>query len=424
MLDACRDQPHGGEWGRNWPLVLGGMLGYSCLALQAFLIGPFILPIEREFGWSRAQIMAGLSIMHVAGIAFNAAAGILIDRIGARPVALFGQVLACSGFALLGLATASLTGWALHWLLISAGCALMHSTGWTRVVAAHFDRSRGLAIATVLTGSSLTAALAPVIAGAMIASFDWRTAITAVPLIWLALTFPFSFFLFRSPHAHRQGPGRAAAQASAAPRGAADDATLAEALRTPVFWCVAFALLSFAAYSLAIAPSLVPMLVEKGIAATEAAKLASILGIAGFVARLSMGHLLDRFATNIVAGASFCMPVAGLVLLFYAGHSLPLLILSIVFVGATLGAEYDVIIYLLTRHFGLRHFGTIFGVILSLGAVGSTIAPVATGWSHDATGGYDQVMMTLAVMMSGCAIGMFAFGGRGRVLEDDRGSHA
>ena len=34
------------------------------------------------------------------------------------------------------------------------------------------------------------------------------------------------------------------------------------------------------------------------------------------------------------------------------------------------------------------------------------------------------VMMTLAVMMSGCAIGMFAFGGRGRVLEDDRGSHA
>jgi len=403
------------EWRAGWPLVLGAMLGYSAIALQAFLIGPYVLPMSKEFGWSRAEILSGISALHLTGIVFNYVGGAVIDRFGARRVALVGQVINCSALAALSLATPSLTGWAMHWVFVSLGASLMQATAWTRVVAAHFFAGRGLAIATVLTGSSLAGACSPLISAWLLNHFDWRTALAGSPLIWLAVTFPFSFALFRSPHAR----SRAAKAAAVARDGEAVDAatvahasgwSLREAARNPVYWAVLSGMLCFAAYSLAVTPNLVPLLVEKGIDPTRAAVIASLLGFSGLVARLLIGHMFDRFPTHIVAGCAYLMPSLGLGLLLLPGANVPMLTVAVVLVGATLGAEYDVIIYMLTKHFGLRHFGKIMGSVLSVGAVGSATAPVLTGWVRDVTGNYDLALIVLAAVMIACAVAMFATG--------------
>lgn len=69
---------------RYWPLVLAGALGYSMLGLQTYAIGPFVQPLEAEFGWSRAEIMLGVSLSILLGVVFNLAIGIAIDRLGPR----------------------------------------------------------------------------------------------------------------------------------------------------------------------------------------------------------------------------------------------------------------------------------------------------------------------------------------------------
>ena len=162
--------------------------------------------------------------------------------------------------------------------------------------------------------------------------------------------------------------------------------------------------------SLAVTPNLVPLLVEKGIDPTHAAVIASLLGFSGLVARLVTGHLFDRFPTHIVAGCAYLMPSIGLGLLLLPGASVPVLTFSVILVGATLGAEYDVIIYMLTKHFGLRHFGKIMGSVLSVGGVGSASAPVLTGWVRDVSGNYNLALIVLGAMMIACAVAMFATG--------------
>lgn len=391
------------EWKERWPLVLGGMLGYSCLSLQVFLFGVFVLPIEQELHWSRAEVMLGLSVMHAAGIALNLGGGLLVDRFGARPVALTGQVLTCAGFSLLSTAAGAMGPWLANWLLIAVGSALMQGTAWTRIVAQHFDKGRGLAIATVLTGSSITATFAPLVATWLIGSIGWRAALAVSPLMWLVITFPFSFGLFRIP--------RKTVDATPVTAGGGDvdqpGVTLSRALRMPAFWYIAAALFAFALYSVSLSPNLIPLLREKGADAGLAAKLAALVGFSGLVARLSVGHLLDRLPTHLVAGACYVMPMVGLALILVPAPSPAMLALSIILLGASMGAELDVIVFLTTRHFGIRHFGAILGAILGFGAIGSMIAPIATGRSHDIFGMYDPFLMLLLVVLGVMAVVMF-----------------
>lgn len=398
MASSAKD-----EWKERWPLVLGAMLGYSCLSLQVFLFGVFVLPIEQELHWSRAEVMLGLSVMHAAGIALNLGGGLLVDRFGARRVALTGQVLTCAGFSLLSTANGALGPWLANWLLIAVGGALMQGMAWTRIVAQHFDKGRGLAIATVLTGSSITATFAPLVATWLIGLIGWRAALAVSPLMWLAITFPFSFGLFRSAH-KTMGTRPANAGVSDADQ---PGVTLRQALRMPAFWCIGAALFAFALYTVALAPNLIPLLREKGVDGGLAAKLAALVGFSGLVARLSVGHLLDRLPSHLVAGACYVMPMVGLALTLDPAPSSAMLALSIILLGASIGAELDVIVFLTTRHFGIRHFGAILGAILGFGAIGSMIAPIAMGRSHDIFGMYDPFLMLLLVVLGVMAILMF-----------------
>ena len=159
-----------------------------------------------------------------------------------------------------------------------------------------------------------------------------------------------------------------------------------------------------------LTPNIVPLLVEKDISPGQAAVIASLLGFSGLIARLLIGHLFDRFATHVVAAGAFLMPAVGLGLLLLPGANVVTLTFAVILVGATLGAEYDVIIYMLTKHFGLANFGKIMGSVLSIGAIASATAPVATGWVRDVTGNYNLALIGLGVLMGACAVAMFASG--------------
>ena len=119
------------EWRRYWPIVLGSAMGYSCIGLQTFCFGPFVGAIEQEFGWSRAQTMSGFTVMSGAAVLFNLLGGIAVDRFGARPVALFGQLLLCSSFALLSLADGSIVNWIALWALVAVAVGMMQGPVWT-----------------------------------------------------------------------------------------------------------------------------------------------------------------------------------------------------------------------------------------------------------------------------------------------------
>ena len=388
------------EWRRGWPIVLGGMMGYSCVGLQAFALGPFVPSIESEFGWQRAQVMAGLSIASFAGIGLNFLAGWLLDRIGPRKLGLTGQIWMCLSFAALAGATGTMLDWGLHYLSIALGIAMCQGLVWTSLAVRRFERGRGLAIAVVLSGSSLTAAAVPVLATLLIEWFGWRTALALTPLIWLAITLPFTLMLFHDT----PDRGDPAADVVTAPRAESSGVPFSEAVRTFQFWIIAFGMFSFILYTMALSPNLVPLLTGKGLDLLAAGRIAALAGISGFAARITIGHLLDRFPAHWVASCCFAFPLVGLALMLIGEPGIGILALSALIFGATVGAENDIIIYMIAKHFGMRSFGILLGLATSISAVAAVVAPFAAGWIYDSTASYDLLLSGLGALMGATAL--------------------
>jgi MFS family permease len=405
------------EWRRYGIVPVAAGIGYSTMAIQTYGVGPFVAPLEHEFGWSRAQMMVGLTISNTIGVLLNFAVGVLADRVGPRRVALAGVAVKTGAIALLATATGTVLNWSLLWVLVAFGAVLAQANVWASAVTGYFDKGRGLALAVTLSGSAFCAAIVPVLATELIARYGWRMAFVGVAAAWLVVAFPVVFLFFRGRQDEQRLSRR---REDAAPAVELPGFTVREGMRQPAFWQLMVAAFTYAFYTLAIAPNLVPLMVEKGQAALVAAQLAALMGIVGIVARISAGFLLDHVSATVLGVIVFSLPVLGCGLMLAEAPGYLVLALAVASFGVTIGAEYDVVMYLTSRHFGVRSFAALMGALLTAGALGGAVAPVAAGWLHDRFGGYDQMLIVLMALMGSGAV---AIGTMGRPRRDWRVAH-
>jgi hypothetical protein len=102
------------------------------------------------------------------------------------------------------------------------------------------------------------------------------------------------------------------------------------------------------------------MLIDRGITVQTAAFGASIMGAAVLIGRVGTGYLLDRFFASRVAAFLFGGAAVGIGLL-------------------GLGAEVDIIAYLISRYFGLRSFAEIYSLVFGAFAVAGALCPLLMG---------------------------------------------
>lgn len=395
--------PASGEWRAYWYLPLAAAIGFSTIGLQSYGLGPFVTHLEAEFGWKRSDVMLGLSISNFVGVFLNILVGMIVDRFGPRRVALTGLIVKSGAFALLGTATGYLFNWLFLWFLVALGIVLVQATVWTAAVATRFDRYRGSAFAVTLSGSGVTAALAPVIATWLITHYGWRVGFLGVGMVWLLVTFPVTWLFFRDA---RSAPQKPVEQARHRANPVAQPGlTLREGLCTRAFALIAISFVCYSFYNMTMAANLVPLLMETGRDQATAAEIAAVMGIVGIIARLSVGFLLDRYPGNVIGGISQMLPVIGCALLLSDVPGIWPLIAAMVAFGIATGAEMDVTIYLATRHFGLRAFAALFGAVITCGAIAAAGGPVVAGWLHDVMGNYDGLLILVMIVM---AIGSLA----------------
>ena len=383
------------EWRAHWPLTFSAMVGYSAMGLQTYAISPFVPAVEKAFGWSRADVMIGISVAVMLGIFGNMVVGAVVDRFGPRRVAIAGLFVKCGSFALLGTATGTLLNWLGLWLLLGVGLLLVQSPVWTSAIAGRFDKSRGLAMAVALCGTPLAATFAPGIAAWLIEVYGWRIAFFATAGIWFAVTLPVVLLFF---HDGRGKGGRKVESAAKAPV-VLPGLAFREALRTPAFWQLFVSYGCFAFYSFTMSVNLVPLLAETGISMVEAGGVAGIMGLVGIGARIAVGLLLDRYPAKIVGTVTMLMPAAGGALLLAFEPGALVLVAAVALFGAAIGAEIDVVTYLATRHFGLKSYAALMGAIIGVGAFASAIGSVLVGRLHDVYGSYDPLLIIVICLM-------------------------
>jgi MFS family permease len=374
------------EWRAHWPLVLASMLGFTMIGVANFSLGPFMGPLEKAFGWSRSEITSGFTIYAVTCVICQPIVGRMIDRLGPRRIALTGLALSGCALSLFATANGSLTGWLLLWLFYSLTAQLILTPVWSSAVASEFEAGRGVALALTLSGSALSGMVVPIVSTLVIDTYGWRMAYPILGGGAAAVLLLVVWFLFYS---RRDRLRRSHTDAVTVETGL----STREALRSPTFWKMAVAI--FASFSLVMAFSIhmLPILTSTGLSRDKAALIAGSYGLFAVVGKFSYGLLANRFPGQLIAAAMVVLPVVSCGLLMVSNPSVVMCLIAISLVGVSSGAQLQLLVYLTTRHFGMRAFGTIFGFISCSLTFASGVGPILASRIYDTTGDYRLLLI-------------------------------
>jgi MFS family permease len=388
------------EWRQYWALPIMGCLGYCCSGLQTHAIGPFVIPLQQAFHWSRAQISIGLTICSLGMTLLVALMGMLIDRFGPRRVGLAGVLIMPAGIALLGTASGTTANWAMLWMVVAMGSLCVAGTTWTSAVASRFDAGRGMAIAITISGGSLSVVVLPPLATWLILHVGWRHAFFGLGAIMAAALFPLMFRFFHGAQDdRRRGRGEADAPVIDLP-----GVSVAEGLRMPAFYALMLAGGSFTFAIIGIVVNIVPMMVGFGATPMRAACIASTAGLFSIAGRLATGALLDRYPGHLVGACAYLIPLVACALLLTNGTSPACQFAAAAIIGMTMGAELDVVSYLSTRYFGMRNVATMLGAVMSATGLGLATGPLAANAIYDHFHGYAPfLVITIGLMLLSAA---------------------
>ena len=107
---------------------------------------------------------------------------------------------------------------------------------------------------------------------------------------------------------------------------------------------------------------------------------------------------MDIFYAPAVAAAVFLLSGVGIVTLSM-GMSDAALIVGVLCVGFVLGAEMDVLGYLVSRFFPFEDFGKTYGLLLLVFAVAYGLGTYLMGACYDAYGSYRAALWSAALML-------------------------
>lgn len=394
------------EWRSGWRVVAGAAVGMgSGVSLYLLVASLFIEPVTKEFGWSRGDMSVAGTVAFITGAIALPIMGRLLDRYGFRRI-----VLVCvPAMSLLYLAIAAQPGvYAFYLVLMVWGGIFGGGTGaiaYTRPVIATFERQRGLALGLATAGTSITAMIVPPILGASIEASGWRTGLYVMAAITLLVGLPLALALIgKAREGHVSSTDDIPEEVLA--HQPVRNMTVSEAVRGARFWLIALALVAVNIPGSGVIGQLAPMITDKGLSTSAAAIVMSIYAVGLLIGRLVTGLSLDRFPAPAVGAVMTLIPALGTLLLLLGEPSFAVVAISVAMLGVQQGSEVDLIAYLISRGFGLKHYGAIYGFISMAGAASTAFALVLFGKVHDLTGSYD---IALAIGAAAFCTGAFAF---------------
>lgn len=383
------------EWRQHYMLPLVAALGYATSVIHIYGLGPYVVPIGKALGWTRTQVTIGLTLSTMVQAVLSIPIGLLVDRIGPRRPALAGVLLTTGAFAMLGTASGDRLQWYMLWGLLAVATLPAQATVWTSAVASRFHASRGMALAVTLCGASAAIGIFPVLGTWLIGLYGWRTALIAEGAIWATIVFLPILIFFRG--AHDQTKAKTAADPDA--QRVLTGVSLSEGLRSSIYLRLMLASLLFTFTIIALVVHFVPILTDRGADPLRAAGIASLVGLFSLAGRLATGALLDRLRASLVGAVVFLLPAAGCLVLLMAGGDVMGQAVAAALIGLTLGAEVDVVVYLTTRHFGLKSFGGLYGGLLAALSVGTATGPLFASAVFDRSGGYAPFLWLTILLM-------------------------
>lgn len=367
-----------------------------------FSFGVFMPAISAETGWDRASLSLPYSLYVFVYSALGVVTGRCTDRWGPRLVITVGGCLLGTGIVLTSQVHAL---WQLYLFfgLVAASGMSAAFVPCNATVVRWFTRQRGLALSITSSGASFGNFLVPPLTAALITTYGWRTTYLLLGVIGTIVICVCAVFVVRDPEKMGLSPDGQMPEEPLLPSVSSPSITLSEewtlssARRTAAFWLLnAIFTLTWLVVFLPMV-HIVPFAVDLGIPQIRAAMTISVIGIAGFAGRLSMGPISDRLGRIPTLG--LCLLLQALSFLGFA-HSTGLTSLypaAAVF-GVSYGGATTLFPAIVGDFFGRLAVGAIVGFIFALAGSTAAFGPLVAGYIYDATGQYSAAFVLSAVL--------------------------
>lgn len=357
-------------------------------------------PIVREFGWSRAAVSFAFSLRTEVGGIAAPVVGFLVDRVGPRRLMVIGVIIVALGFFLLSRTQAL---WTFYGSVMVIAIGMSAAAGPVGMVAVTywFRRQRGRALAFLAMGTGASGIMVVVLAW-LISAFEWRNALLIIAVVQLAVCIPLALSIHNRPediglHPDGDPPDSGGEEEVAVAPGFAEPEglTVRQALRSSAFWRLAVAVSLGNLGTMAIIVHQIPFLTGS-VGLSEGAAAASVTGmtLVSVGGRFGFGYVADFVDKRLVMAGAYAV-LALAVLLFAAVYEPWQIFLAAPLFGLGWGGIIPVRPALQAEVFGLRAFGAIQGLALTIATLGGLIGPVFAGWMYDQTESYRLAFVVL-----------------------------
>ena len=395
------------EFRQGGPVVVASFVGMalSMMALAGtYSVGVLAAPLTHEFGWSRGDVMLVPTMLYVGLIPSSFAVGWIADHRGVRGMTMFSLVVLSLSFVALGTVN---NGQLVTFLGIYLVMGLLGEAAgpipYSRSIVGWFKENRGFALGTMMAGTGFSAILIPAYTGWFVEHHGWRAAYLALAALPAFVTLPVVFFLLKEVP-------QIVARRAGLPRQELRGLSVREALSGYRFWVMVLVFSSLTAIVIGVITNLVPMLTDVGYKLDQAVWMASVWGVSTVLGRILFGFLLDRFWAPKVA-LFVLLPAAGAcIVLSNPQWGAWSTIGAIAVIGTMNGAEFDLLIYMMTRYFGPRNYGTLFSVMYVLYNSVAAAGPAIYGYTFDVMGNYRPVLWLSAALVVAAAAGLLTLG--------------
>ncbi|MDH4115757.1 MAG: MFS transporter [Acidimicrobiia bacterium] len=373
----------------GWVVVAIGTVITIVNAGTRTTLGAFLLPIERDTGWTKADISFAASmglLLYGLGAPFG---GWLMRRFGLRRTTI--AALAVSAVSMFMSARSQSLGSLAFWfgLVSGLGSGMIAGPLGATVANRWFVNRRGLV--TGIFGAATSAGLLafyPLLTWMAVAN-GWRWAASGVGWIVAALLAPAAFLLRDDPADVGLQPLGGEAETVTSP----DGPVMGRAIRSPEFWLLfgTFAVCGATSNGL-VGQHFIPHAVDHGFTELVAANWLAVMGAFNFVGAIVSGQLTDRIDPRRLLLGYYSFRGVSLFLLPYVHDNASIAVFAILF-GLDYIATVPPTIMLCADKFGRRNAGEIYGWVFAGHQFGAAVAAWAAGAVRDGAGAYDPAFV-------------------------------
>ena len=371
----------------GWAIGVAGVLTNSTTVGGTFwIVAVYIGAIAEDFSASRTAVVGAFMVGQVLFAVIGPWIGGAIDRGGARRMLLIGSVAMPVAIVATSFATEL---WQLYvgWAVVSVTRPLLMPIPYNWLITRWFEgRGQQTALGLVTTGFGMGGAVILPILAWFESGGGWQTAmIVSAVLILVVNGLAAVFIVVDRPRDLGLRPSGSTRLIDV------DDVeggfSSSEALRSPVFWLVSIGMLLFFLGQGSVNNLIVDFFDSHGLAIG-----ATLLAVTAWLRMLSRPPLsfallrVDRVFMLAVFVALSQALATGILVVTTSDVGIGAWILFWGFGGAFAPMIEPLLV---TRAFGVRHFGAISGLVAAISFGGQVIGPLGGAFLFDVTGSYD-----------------------------------